>query len=246
MTIIAVANQKGGVGKTTTAVTLAHGLSIKGYEVLMIDLDTQGNVSDALGIQKNSSLYEWLILDKELSDVSMKARTRLEVIRSDKTTARLKISLGGMNFREQILASALKGYEKFWDHVVIDCAPSVDVLHTAAMVIADLLIIPTKLDQFSIDGVVETINSLETVREMTKSKCKVAGIIPTFYDKVTKESHAQLKALADYEPTLTWPPVAQDTSCREASRIGKTLWEITPGRALTGYAECLDRLIKIL
>ncbi|PKO03067.1 MAG: hypothetical protein CVU43_04610 [Chloroflexi bacterium HGW-Chloroflexi-5] len=246
MAIIAVVNQKGGVGKTTTAVTLAMGLALRGREVLVVDSDTQGNVSDALGIEKSSSLYEWLILDKDMKDVAMNARLRLDVIRSDKTTAKLKMILGGMDYREQVIARALEGYEDYWDDVVIDCAPSVDVLHTAAMVAADWLIIPTKLDQFSIDGVVETLNSLEAVRSMTKSKCKCAGIIPTFYDRVTNESHAQLKALAEYAPELVWPPVAQDTSCREASRLGLTLWETGPGRALTGYAECLDRLMKVL
>lgn len=246
MAIVAVVNQKGGVGKTTTAVTLAMGLALRGREDLVVDSDTQGNVSDALGIEKSSSLYEWLILDKDMKDVAMNARTRLDVIRSDKTTAKLKMILGGMDYREQVFARALDGYEDYWDDVVIDCAPSVDVLHTAAMVAADWLIIPTKLDQFSIDGVVETLHSLEAVRSMTKSKCRCAGIIPTFYDKVTNESHAQLKALFDYAPELVWPPVAQDTSCREASRLGLTLWETAPGRALTGYAECLDRLMKIL
>ena len=259
MTIITIANQKGGVGKTTTAVTLAMGLAIRGRQVLLVDLDTQGNVSDALGIEKSSALYEWLILDKDKKEVAINslrlddvkeqnvaARKRLDVIRSDKTTAKLKMILGGMEYREQVIDRALNCYENYWDDVVIDCAPSVDVLHTAAMVAADWLIIPTKLDQFSVDGVVETLNSLAAVRSMTKSKCKCAGIIPTFYDRVTKESHAQLKALAEYAPELVWPPVAQDTSCREASRIGKLLWEIPHGRALTGYAECLDRLLKII
>jgi chromosome partitioning protein len=259
LTIVTIANQKGGVGKTTTAVTLAMGLAMKGRQVLLVDLDTQGNVSDALGIEKSSSLYEWLILDKDMKEVAASsmdrkdkkglnviARTRLDVIRSDKTTAKLKMILGGMEYREQVIDRALNCYENYWDDVVIDCAPSVDVLHTAAMVAADWLIIPTKLDQFSIDGVVETLNSLEAVRSMTKSKCKCAGIIPTFYDRVTKESHAQLKALAGVYPELVWPPVAQDTSCREASRLGKMLWEIPHGRALTGYAECLERLMKIL
>lgn len=244
MSIITIANQKGGVGKTTTAVTLAMGMALRGFEILLVDLDTQGNVSDALGIEKDSSLYEWLILDKPLKGVAVNARQRLDVIRSDKTTAKLKVALSGMDFREQILSRGLSCYGNYWDHVVIDCAPSVDVMHTAAMVAADLLVIPTRLDQFSVEGVVETMTSLDTVRSMTKSKCRVAGIIPTFFDKVTKESHEQLKVLAKTFNGQVWPVVPQDTSCRVASRKGLTLWEMGPGRALTGYAECLARLMR--
>jgi len=249
MTIITVANQKGGVGKTTTAVTLAHGLAANQFmEVLLVDLDTQGNVSDALGIEKSAALYEWLILEKPMKEVAVNARKRLDVIRSNKMTAKLKVSLSGMDFREQVLANGLSGYQNYWDVVVIDCAPSVDVLHTAAMVAADLLIIPTRLDQFSVDGVVETLTSLDSVRRATKSRCELAGIIPTFFDRVTNESHAQLEALAKVYGKSVWPVVRQDTGCRSASRLGKTLWEceIPPAGALGGYEECLSRLVELL
>lgn len=248
MAIIAIANQKGGVGKTTTAVTLASGLAQDhGLEVLVIDLDTQGNVSDSLRIEKSGALLEWLLLDRKLQDVVINARKRLDVIRSDKTTVKLKISLAGMEFRESILANALRGYEKLYDVVVIDCAPSVDVLHTASMVAADLLVIPTRLDQFSVEGVVETLRSLATVQQITKSRCELAGIIPTFYDKVTNESHGQLKALARAYTNHVWPAIPQQTNCRVASRMGQTIWEYDPhSRMADGYRECLKRLLKIL
>lgn len=248
MAIITVANQKGGVGKTTTAVTLAAGLAQDhGLEVLIIDLDTQGNVSDSLRIEKSGALLEWLLLEKKLTDVVINARKRLDVVRSDKTTVKLKISLAGMEFRESVLSNALKGYENYYDLVVIDCAPSVDVLHTASMVAADLLIIPTRLDQFSIEGVVETLRSLATVQQITKSRCELAGIIPTFYDRVTNESHEQLKALARAYTKFVWPPIPQSAMCRSASRMGRTVWEFNPkSNVADGYRECLKRLLKLL
>jgi len=244
--IITIANQKGGVGKTTTAVTLAHGLAIKGFETILIDLDSQGNCSDALGIEKGAALFDWLISGKELASCAVNARPRLDVIRSDKQTYQLKQILAARDFRENVLADGLKGYERRYDVVVMDSAPSVDVLHMASLVASDYLVAVTKLDQFSTEGVMESLKSLESALRATKSQCEVAGIIPTFYDRVTNESHAQLENLAQTYNGLVWPPIPQDTSCREASRLGKTLFEMQPGRALTGYVECLDRLIKIL
>lgn len=246
MTIVTVANQKGGVGKTTTAVNLAHGAALKGMDVLIIDLDTQGNVADALGMEEGSELYSWLINGALVNRVAVKARDpRLKVIRSNKTTAQLKMAAAGMDFREMILCSGLAGHE--FDLVIMDCPPSVDILHTAALVAADLLIIPTKLDQFAIKGVIEMLRSLDSVQRATRSKCVMAGIIPTFYDKVTNESQAQLENLAENYGKVVWPPIAQDTTCRVANRLGKTLWEMEGSpRARTGYAECLERLIKLV
>ncbi|CAK0756965.1 chromosome partitioning protein [Gammaproteobacteria bacterium] len=247
MCVITIANQKGGVGKTTTAVTLAHGLALKaGMEVLLVDLDSQGNVSDALGIEKGPALKEWLIDGKELVSCAVNARPRLDVIRADKSTYTVKQILAARDFRENVLADALVGYERRYDVVVMDSAPSVDVLHMASLVASDYLIAVTKLDQFSTEGVMESLKSLESALRATKSRCAPAGIIPTFYDKVTNESQAQLMNLAETYNGLVWPPIAQDTSCREASRLGKTLWEMPHGRAITGYAECLERLIKII
>lgn len=246
MAIITVANQKGGVGKTTTAVNLAHGAAMRGLSVLIVDLDTQGNVADALGLEDGSELYSWLINGKGIAQVKVEGRKNVDVIRSNKTTAQLKVALAGMDFREMVLWNALNTSHDY-DLVILDCPPSVDTLHTAALVAADLLIIPTKLDQFAIKGVIEMLRSLDSVQRATRSKCKLAGIIPTFYDKVTNESQAQLENLAGSYGSFVWPPVAQDTSCRVANRVGKTLWELEGHpRALVGYAECLDKLLKII
>jgi len=211
-----------------------------------VDLDTQGNVADALGMEEGHDLYDWLInsLTPKV-EVKVPGRERMSVIRSNKATAVLKLAVTGMDFREMIISNALQGYE--YDLIILDCPPSVDILHTAALVAADWLIIPTKLDQFAIKGVIEMLRSLDSVQRATRSRCQLAGIIPTFYDKVTNESQAQLENLAGTYGSFVWPPVAQDTSCRVANRVGKTLWELEGHpRALVGYAECLERLLKII
>lgn len=246
MAIILVLNEKGGVGKTTTAVNIAALLASRDREVLIIDMDTQGNVSSSLGIEKKSVLFEWLIQDQPLKDLAFNARPHLDVIRSDKTTSILKTVLAGMSFREQVLKKHLKGYEQFWDDVVLDCSPSFDLLHAAAMIAADLLIIPTAMDQFSIDGVMEVISSLYDIKEVTDSKCQLAGVIPIKYENRTRESHDQLKALAKAVDRWVWPAIPQETGVREAAREGKTLLEWPRGKALAGYEACVARLMELI
>lgn len=243
MTIVAVANQKGGVGKTTTAVTLAHGAALKGWRVLIIDLDPQGNVADALGLPSGNELNELLMGNSSLAHLTWGARPKLEVIRADKQVAQLKLYLTTVDFRERVIAKALRGHP--YDLVVLDCAPSVDVLHTAALVAADLLMIPTRMDQFAIKGVAETVTSLAAVRAAGASSCRIGAVIPTMYDRVTRESQEQLINLAGAFGKQVWPPVMSDVACRVAARAGKTLWEMRRSRALAGYEAGLSRLMDV-
>jgi chromosome partitioning protein len=234
--IITIANQKGGVGKTTTAVNLAHGAAMRGKHVLLIDLDTQGNVADSLRLASGKDLYDWIITEQDVRRVLQpEVRIHLDVVRSDKYTAVLKQVLAGMNFRETILLRCLEPVICEYDLVIFDCPPSVDILHTAALVASDYLLVPTKLDQFAVKGVKEVIESLQTVRSLRVSHCQLAGILPTFWDQVTTETHEQLTHMAEAFGALMWAPIPQDTICRSANRAGMTLWEFDAHcRALIG------------
>ncbi len=237
MTIVAVVNQKGGIAKTTTAVTLGHGLSLRGYRVLLVDLDPQGNIADCLGLQAGNDLMMLLnpgSIAKLESCVLPSGRQGLDVLRSDKMTVNLKLMISSMTMREYVLDDLFK--KALYDLILLDCAPSVDVLMTAAIVASDYLLIPTRLDQLSVKGVRDLLESLEQLKRI--STCEVGAILPTFYDRQTNESYIQLQHLVKTFGDLVWPPVPQDTVCRESSREGKTLWEYAPAtRALTGYAD---------
>ncbi len=255
MTIITIANQKGGVGKTATAVTLAHGAALRGLRVLLVDLDTQGNAADSLGLDAAGDLFRWLIQGQPLQVCAIQARPGLDLIRSDKTTVALKTILAGQDFRERCLVAGLAGNR--YDLVVFDCSPSADILHTAALVAADYLIIPAQMSQYAIKGVVEVRQSLDAITRVGGSKCSLAGIIPTFFDRVTNESQLQLENLAGAFKSLVWPVVPIDNKVREANRAGQTLWEYAQdsravtgyelnGKRVGGYAQVLDRLMGIV
>jgi chromosome partitioning protein len=255
-TTMAILNQKGGVGKTTTAVTLAAGLARQGCRVLLIDLDTQGNVADSLGLPHGDDLRRLLSPDLgcSLEQVITPGGVHgLDVIRSDKSTTSLKQTLAGMTLREYVLADVLEGAA--YDVIVLDCAPSVDLLHFAALVAADYLLIPTRLDKLAVNGVRDALQTLVALKRI--SRCQVAGILPTFHERVTLESHEQLVHLAQTFGRLVLPPIPQDTQCRVASRYGKTLWEHEPNakaligydqgsKHIGGYIQVLDRVKELL
>lgn len=261
MLTICIANQKGGVGKTTTACTVAHRLAIQGYHTLLIDLDSQGNVADSFGLAAGNDLARLLTPGSGLplaQVITSSGRPNLDLIRSDKSTVPLKLALAGLDFREYVLADTLCVEQADYDLALIDCPPSVDLFQTAALVAADYLIVPTQLDQLAVKGVRDMLQSLRAVHQARRSGCQLAGVIPTFYDRVTKESHDQLMHLAGAFGRRVWPPVPIDTKCREATRHGQTLWEYAPhSRALVGvrngsnnpvggYVQVIERLERLL
>jgi len=172
--IIAILNQKGGVGKTTTAVILASGLARSGCHVLLIDLDTQGNVADILCLPQSDELRRLLSpnLHYTLEQViTSSGLGQLDVIRSDKCTTALKQSLASVTLREYILADVLASAD--YDLVLLDCSPSVDFLHFATLVAADFLLIPTWLDKLAVNGVRDALQTLATLKRI--SRCRWQG-----------------------------------------------------------------------
>ncbi len=256
-TIITVANQKGGVGKTTTAVTLGHGLSREGRRVLVVDLDPQGHVAFALGMKKANGLYRLLVEEEPLHKVAEEARPNLDIIACDKTGEAVGRHVTTQNYREKIVKKALKGAA--YDVIILDTPPSLGVLHVAALVASHWILIPTKLDAMAVDGVNEILRSMAEVEQGEDDPHKFEGysILPTFFDRTTKETTIQLRELVNAFGKIVWPPIPQDTKAREAAAYGKTLWEYSPdspsivgyqfnGKRAGGYLDLLERIKEVI
>lgn len=260
MVTFAVVNQKGGTAKTTTAVTLAHALAMESRRVLIIDTDPQGHVAVALGLEKAPGIRA--LVDRANYNTNealpiVQARPNLWMLPSDKTTEMAKRTLTGMSFRERILQMTLQGLEQAFDIAVIDCAPSLDVLHVAAIVAAQWIVIPTRLDFLAVDGVNEVIRSMVQIRQAGSVVPRVLGILPTFYDRQTSETLLQLRALASTFQALVLAPIPTDVHLREAPAHGQTIWEYAPtSRSVVGmdlgnshrggYKEFMDRIRSVL
>lgn len=239
MKSIAIVNQKGGVGKTTTAVNLAYELNRMGMFVLLVDLDAQGHASIALGKEKRGDLYQWLVNGRKLGDVMRNARAwGLDLVSSDKSTDLARMHLNQMVGREYAIADLLaqaSGYHA----VVMDLAPGSDVLQIAALAAADYVIVPTKLDYLALDGVVEAQRSVASLGKLRGVEPPaMLGLLPTMFDRVSRETGENLTRAARIMGGMAMilPPIPVDTHVREAQARGLALREYadaTPG--LIGY-----------
>jgi chromosome partitioning protein len=260
MVTFAVSNQKGGTAKTTTAVTLAHKLAIEEQRVLLVDTDVQGHATISLGLSKGPGIYKIVQHFQGLPETLLvtNARDRLDVIPSDKTTEPAKRILAGVDFRERVLSDVLADLGGSYDVVVIDCAPSLDVLHVAALVASDWLVIPTRLDYLAVDGVNEVLGSRAEINRRAEKAPALLGVLPTFYERTTNETTIQLRALVKTFGDLVLPPIPLDTQLREAPAHGETIWEYAPdtrsvigvktrsGTMQGGYLQFIDRVREVL
>jgi len=254
MKIISFANQKGGVGKTTTAVTLAHGLARQGRRTLLVDLDPQGHTAFSLGLDKAPGLYRLICLGEPLRQTVQNARPNLDVLPGDKRSETVKRQITLSDFRESILSEILHGAD--YECVLIDMAPSLDVLHVNGLVASDWVVIPTRLDALAVDGVKEILLTMGEVGQRGHG-FQGFSILPTFFDRTTRETLAQFKEIVTAFGGHVWPPIPQDTRVREAAAYGQTPWEFAPrSSAVTGYLEnrqrvggynqVLERLLEVI
>lgn len=246
MKIIVVTNQKGGVGRTTTAVNLAHGLALRSRRVLLIDLDPRGHCALALGSEPQPGVYRLLGANQPLRDVLRPSgRPYLVLLPSDKRTRTAQIVL----LSEGRLSRGL-WLNVLWplawrdlDYCVIDATHVLSALQEAALYAADVLIIPASCDYLSIEPVGEMLDMFQTINS-EGSTCQLLGILPTFYDDQTRESKTILAQLsADFGEYGILPPIHRATVFRECPARGKTIFEYAPeSRAAREYADLATRV----
>lgn len=253
-TVVTVSNRKGGVGKTTTAVTLAHGLALKGRKVLLVDLDPQGHVCPSLGCPVTEDarfdVHCWLAEKMVLRDVAARARDGLWMVPGNCRTAAVERLMSVQEWPAGWLADRLRNFRgkstrlngTEIDLVVIDTGPSVSRLQEEALLAADLVVIPSAVDYLSSAGVVDLVHGLEEMRQAGWHG-SLLGVVPTFYDEVTTESRVNLAQLRKAFGGLVVAPVHRATVLRTCSAEGRTIWEVEPkGRPAVEYADLVWRV----
>lgn len=190
--IIAVANQKGGVGKTTTAINLSACLAEKGKKVLTVDVDPQGNTTSGLGINKNeaeNTIYELMIGECEIKDCIVETEIEnVSVIPSNVNLAGAEIELIGIEEKEYIMKKSIEQVRDNYEFIIIDCPPSLNTLTVNAMTTADTVLVPIQCEYYALEGLTQLIHTINLVKKRLNPSLEIEGVVFTMFDARTNLS----------------------------------------------------------
>lgn len=250
--IIALANQKGGVGKTTTAVNLGAALAAGGARVLLVDLDPQGNATSHLGYDKRTlkrSVYDLLVNQVELDQVTLiTRRPRLDLVPAAPALAGAEIEMVGMLAREHLLGRALDGARAQYDYILIDPPPSLGLLTVNALTAADLVLIPVQTEYMALEGLSQLVNTIELVRDRLNPRLRIGGLLLTMYDVRTNLAAEVADEVRRHFPGLVFNTVIpRNIRLSEAPSYGETIYEYDPRSAgAVAYARMAEEFKRRL
>lgn len=245
---VAILNQKGGTGKTTTAVNLAAGVAERGHDVLLVDIDAQGNVGASLGIRGERSLYHVLVEGADPTDVAIPVRKGLDVITADATLAAAEIWLAHQDpeVRARVLLQRLNlaSVTRRYAYVVLDCGPSLNLLNQNALTYADEVVVPVACDYLALVGVKQVLKTIKDIERHLGHSVRVSGVLPTFFDSRTRLARDAYTTLRGHFRNKCLEPIRHNTRLAEAPANRKTIFEYAPeSNGANDYTRVVEWLV---
>ena len=226
--VMAIINQKGGVGKTTTAVNLAACLAYKGKKVLLIDSDAQGNATSGLGINRNDielSIYDCLVDDSVTQKAILKTKYKnLSVLPAAQELSAAEIELGYEEKREFFVKKAISHIKDLYDYIIIDSPPALGLLTINIMTASDTVLIPIQCEYYALEGLAQLITTIKTIRKSLNKTLDIEGILATMYDKRTNLSEQVYNEVKEHFPDKTYSTVIpRNVRLSEAPSFGEPI-----------------------
>ncbi len=221
---ISIINYKGGTGKTCTVVNIAHGLTLRGKKVLLIDTDPQGSVAYHLGLKPKYTLYDILVNKESVENCIIRARPNLDVICSNEHLYVAEMSLAKYQGRETILSEKLANIQNY-DFILLDCAPSMNLLNQNALLYTTEIFLPVSMEYLSLIGVKQLLKNIKIINKLFNRRIRITKVIPTFYDSRYHKSKDILNSLNRVFPNLVSSPIRVSVALSEAPGNKKSVFE---------------------
>lgn len=247
--IIAIANQKGGVGKTTTAINLSASLAKIGKRVLLVDVDPQANATSGLGVVRDSiqrNIYHALILGDPLNTLIVPTNFDVALVPSDRNLAGAEVELIELPEREFLLANSLRTVTADYDYIFLDCPPALNLLTVNALAAANSLLVPIQCEYYALEGVTALFNTLTSIRRAVNPTLKIEGLLLTMYDDRINLSSAVATDLRNFYGNLVLQTyIPRNVRLAEAPSYGQPVIHYDPrSRGAESYMQLAQEVLS--
>ncbi len=244
--IIGVLNYKGGTGKTTTVVSLAAGLALKGHKVLIVDLDAQGNLATYLGVKFQYTLADLLLGTAPPGRCILKARDNLDLIPSDRNLLKVEGELWRMGKRKharQVFPEQMRNLDDDYDFIVVDFSPSVNLLNESGLLYVQEIIVPITMNHLSLIGTRQVVATLKAIGQIPDHRVSLSTILPTQYFGHYRKDREIFESLKTRFPKEMGDPIRSNVKLAESPAHQKTIFEYAPrSYGAIDYAQLVDRI----